>query len=438
MKKFLTSNLILLIIAGSFMVRDARAGLDNFFYVLTSFFFIFNFLIIFFGKKWTKGLNRFQAIKIRRWVGFASITGGLILLYPILISYYKTHDMYVSVAAPVKFMPLLFYPIFSFAIRGQREWYRFFIFIQILAGISAGLDIYNYYRLSSIEYIIRYADASTVQRDFVFGLLLFLMFVIFFDLPKRTYWCLFLAAILCTWRTILLGSRGPVIVIVAVACYSMFVVFKIFGIKLFSKKIFGVGIIIILLSITTTNIFGTLIDKYFVLFQHRFAHTEGSTMYRITEIEEVWENHLSLIGMGWGSEGNFGHATTYTTGRGSGILIKSGIHNLYLYLVWKLGAVGLLLIVLFFIFCWRQWKKIARKRDKIGFVVFGLLIAWAMWSSVNMIWANPSLNLMVASWLGYFLSRQIWQNENFYLSTSKRPKSALQKGNMYNAVNAES
>lgn len=437
MKKFLAGTLILLIVAGSFLVRDARAGLDTIFYGLTSLFFVMNFFIIIFGRKWARGLGRFQVRKIRKWMGWVSITGGLILFYPLLLSYFYGHDMYLSLSAPVKYLPLLFCLVFAVAFRGQQEWYNFFIFLQILSGISAGYDIFNYYRLAQVEYILRYADAGTVQRDFVFGLLLFLMFVIFFDLPKRTYWCLFAAAALCTWRTVLLGSRGPIVIVALVVSYSLLVMLKYFGLKSASKRIAGVTVFTVLLSIAMTNLLGSSLDNYLGLFQKRFTHTEDSAIYRLIEINEVWSNHLSLMGAGWGSRGDFWQATTYTFGEG-GAFEKSFIHNLYLYLIWKIGLVGLILIIGCFVFGFREWQRVAKQKDKFGFIVFGLLLAWVTWSSVNMIWANASLNLLVSSWIGYLLSRNIYQNENINLSTSRSFPFAQNKVNIYNAVEPRS
>lgn len=342
------------------------------------------------------GEDLHQAVHALIWIALV----GLLLLYGLALSW--DDNLAQGAAFAVRWLPVALVPAFAFFVRGEKQWRDLIVWTVVVGTVGSLEDLYTWVQQGAAVVRLWSFDFYDVSYVFAFGAAVFLLVM-----HKLRPWQI-VVVLACLpvlgLRTLLAISRIDLLLLGLAFAYGLVASVVVLG-KHKGQVLVGLGLAVVLclgLLLTVPQV-ASLIPGYLATYQTRFGQLDMSIQYRIVEVQ-IALGLSTPLGAGWGANGNFSAVQAFTSASSAGATpVKSYIHNLFGYLIWKLGAIGVACIVLGLGWLARKTWTVIRDKDPLGLTFVGLGWFWILFAMVDLSWASIALNGWLALWVGYLV-----------------------------------
>lgn len=342
------------------------------------------------------GQDIHQGVHAVIWVGLVV----LILFYGLALSW--DQNVAEGAAFAVRWLPLALVPAFAFFVREERQWRDLLVWTVVVGTIGSLEDLHAWIIGGAAVVRLWSFDFYDVSYVFAFGAAVFLL--VMHRLPVWQIVVVLCCVPVLGLRTLLAISRIDLLLLGLAFAYALVASVLVLG-KHKGQVLIGLGLAVVLclgILVTVPQV-TSLIPGYLATYQTRFGYLDTSIQYRVVEVQ-IALGLASPLGSGWGTNGNFNAVQAFTSASSLGATpVKNYIHNLFGYLVWKLGALGVACIVLALGWLVSRTWSVVRHKDAFGLTFVGLIWFWMLFAMVDLSWASIALNGWLALWVGYLV-----------------------------------
>jgi hypothetical protein len=288
-----------------------------------------------------------------------------------------------------RFLPLFLCFPMALLVKDEKSWSYIFIMLIILGCIASLRDFYLWQggRLASVEFD---------NIDYFVALIICLSLLMLEEGKIR--WLLLVPIPLLMLRVLFSLNRSMIIFLIICLLLNA-------GRILYHKGILKnlnwlmVLIVGILIGMNLMYSYGS---SLLYVWEVRFNAVDVGTEFRAAEAQEIWNIvKKNPWGSGFGSEADFFAAHRLMPM--AALTIKGYVHNAFLFLVWKLGPVGLLL---FLIICWKLFKLLRTsffEKNHYVWVCALILFILFLYSFVETYYRRHDTNTLIAIIIGYLI-----------------------------------
>jgi len=324
----------------------------------------------------------------------------LILTYTAFLALFHSYSFYDWLTDFWSFAPLLLAFNFACFVSTRAQWLRIFSLIILLGDAASLRDFAMQSGLS------RMASGQMANVDFFVAAFLCIGFLIFYE-NGRLFMLSAFSLPLLLLRTVLSGNRSMV-VLLGLAVLGMLL-----------KKAFGPGrsgdrrkvihfwasaVVLMLVFAGFTVMGGAALQHAYAFLGTRFESTQSGLNFRGIEAAVVWSQFTQHpLGTGFGSSAYFPGLKHFTANSQN---YKSYVHNLPLYCLWKLGVLGILLLVVLARSLVKMLMWTWRCRDPLPFIAYTVVFQYVGYSMVETYFRRHDYNLIVGIVLGFLIYAQ--------------------------------
>lgn len=285
------------------------------------------------------------------------VVGLLGLSLSFLLSFMLAQDKSRAVAylKDLVLANYVFFPSYYLSRKGELN-ERFFKLAFILLLMMNVYDYFGSYQRIVLESI---SGSTDIVNNVGYNILLLLPLVLFF---KKNYIKLLFTGII-TYFVISSVKRGAIIILAM--CLSLFVLyfFKSIPKSLKNNWIYYLSLVIVI-AVGGYYLMESVVQNDFLI--RRFAElSEGNSSGRVLLFQRNWD-------MFWSNDNIFRYLFGYGLG-GTWLFAGNAAHNDWLEILVNNGLVGIFFFLLFYIGCFREYRKFRHSRYQ-----FFLLLAFSI------------------------------------------------------------
>jgi len=350
------------------------------------------FAIIFVFLMWIYCIFSFTIRKKYVNLLFVKMLAGLfvaiaLISYGSLISVFYGHNIKNSYQDFYRFFGIFIaFPIATCAKSKQN----YFLILIITLGIAASIrDILT---LKDSSETIRLASLEFANIDYFLALILSIGIIFL----TNKIWTRILA-IICLYplifRTFFSINRSAIIIMFT--CLVLFLL-KAISIKSIKKEL--IIIIMITIGFLLITISSEFLEDYLKLWQVKMERLDIGYKLRLAEAKEVINIFFKRpFGDGIGSKAFFTEFSTF--GPKSTIPYKGYVHNLFLFLIWKFGIIGIFLCGIIILKILHMLKIAWKAEPEVWLVSIGI-IALFLYSFFETYFMRHDFNILLGILLG--------------------------------------
>jgi len=324
--------------------------------------------------------------------------GLFLVVYGVLLAAYHGHDVRYWYLDVYRFIPILAcFPAAAW-IRTERQW-KVLLGGVVVLGLAASLRDLATMGASGI--VIRLAFTELANIDYLVGLVLCLG-VMICERARALRVLTALAIIPLLARTFFAVNR---IALAALAICMLLLYAKAAKMRRVGSAVVISSLLAVSVGLGSRYLAGGVIESYWNLWTLRIGRSDVGLLLRGAEANTVFEIvKKKPLGDGFGSVGYFG--VFHALAPKSALTEKAYVHNLFLFMLWKLGIVGVVLCGLLLTALVRLVKWAWDCEDPLVWVVTVSLVSLFVYSLGETLFMRHDFNLLGGILLGYTIYRR--------------------------------